>query len=264
MPHAPEPCTLGWQGRSGYAGWYGVGRKDHRRRCIVLGARLAFEYERTMNKSRTTQSAVQSVAAQRAIYATVKPLQREPAPLWTSSLTSKPVWSGRGSDLSLPRDDRRPPLLPTVNLLLGTGGLARNPLFQMRRGNPIRRENATGPTAGSQARALPATRLSSAKAGDPRPGDPRAGDPRPGDPSPGDPRLGDPPPGGPAHAAAAGLLPSPRMTRRENQPEHPIHREPSPGRMSAPRATAIPAVIRTLPQAAARKPTSAAPAVARQ
>ena len=80
-----------------------------------------------MNKRRATQPAASPTPAPLAVYATAKPLRREP-PLWTSSLTSKPIGCGWESELPRPRDDRvRPPLFSTINLLLGTWEPGRYP-----------------------------------------------------------------------------------------------------------------------------------------
>ncbi len=84
-----------------------------------------------------------------------EPIHREPAPLWTSSLTSKAIWSGRPADLLLTRDDaRRPPLFPTTSLLLGNWDPGRHPVIRIARENPIRRDapapavpNADAPAA---------------------------------------------------------------------------------------------------------------------
>ena len=152
-----------------------------------------------MNKHRPSHP----VPTPLAIHAAPKPPRRKPAPLWTSGLTSKPVWSGRESDLLRPRDDRTSPLFPTINLLLGTWDPARNPLIQIRREEPLRSEVATPP--------------------------PNHAD-RPGRPSPTHPTRQPAATGGPHKPGHDGEKTPPR----DNQRENPLRRETTPGPTPSP------------------------------
>ena len=179
-----------------------------RSRGFALAARPGAGYERTMNMNRPTQPAADLRSPPLAIYAAAKPLHREPPPLWTSSLTSKPVWSGRESDLLRPRNDREKPLFPTINLLLGTWDPARHPLFRVGRDDPLHREAKPIRREVSPSSPAPASPpvSSSAKAADPRLLRLQA------------PNKGERP------------RPPAKMTRSDN----PLHREPAPNTTPGP------------------------------
>jgi len=80
-----------------------------------------------------------------ALLAPQEPMHREP-PLWGSSLSSKPTWSGDPADLVRPRDGKTPPLFPTLATILGTWDPGRHPRYRVAPQQPMRREDA-GPPA---------------------------------------------------------------------------------------------------------------------
>ena len=84
-------------------------------------------------------------APRHALLAPQQPLHREPPPLWTSSLTSKPLWSGDPADLPRRQDARTPPLFPVLAAMLGTWNPGRHPIMRMRRQQPMHREATRSP-----------------------------------------------------------------------------------------------------------------------
>ena len=116
-----------------------------------------------MNKAATPKPA----APNHALLAPQKPMHREP-PLWTSCLTSKPLWSGDPADLPRPRTGGAKPLFPELETILGTWDPARHLLYRMAPQNPMRREDAdrhrqNGGAAIQQAAAAPQPNLQPAK-----------------------------------------------------------------------------------------------------
>ena len=85
-------------------------------------------------------------APRHALLAPQQPMHREPPPLWGSSLSSKPTWSGDPADLLRPRDGKTPPLFPTMATMLGTWNPGRHPRYRVAPQQPMRREDA-GPPA---------------------------------------------------------------------------------------------------------------------
>ena len=93
-----------------------------------------------MNKT----AAPKPTAPNHALLTPQKPMHREP-PLWTSCLTSKPLWSGDPADLPRPRTDRSKPLFPVLETILGTWDPARHPLYRVAPQQPMHREAVGSP-----------------------------------------------------------------------------------------------------------------------
>ena len=93
-----------------------------------------------MNKTATPEP----TAPNHALLTPQKPMHREP-PLWTSCLTSKPLWSGDPADLPRPRTDRSKPLFPVLETILGTWDPARHPLYRVAPQQPMHREAVGSP-----------------------------------------------------------------------------------------------------------------------
>ena len=102
-----------------------------------VGAKTVLWHEQTMNTIRLPHPP----APRHALLARQDPIRPEP-PLWASSLSSKPVWSGKPADLRRPREDTAVPLFPVLETILGTWDPGRHPLYRMAPQQPMRREAA--------------------------------------------------------------------------------------------------------------------------
>ena len=114
----------------------------------LVGAAGRLCHEHIMNNHRDPRA----TSPQHALLAPQQPMHREPPPLWTSCLTSKPLWSGEPTDLLRRRDDRTPPLFPVMAAMLGTWDPGRHPVMRMRRQQPTHREAAGSPPPAPVAR----------------------------------------------------------------------------------------------------------------